>query len=60
MIIRILSSGKCIQYIEIEEAVPTFNLNIQSLSRDKEIIIYTGNHEEHIVAETLNLRSVLI
>lgn len=52
MIIRIFKNGECTRYIEIEEeaALPLFNLILQSLDRDEEVVLYSGDDEEHVVA----------
>lgn len=52
MIIRIFKSDSCTRYIEVDEeaALPLFNLILQSLSRDEEVVLYSDDSEEHIVA----------
>lgn len=52
MIIRIFKSGECMQYIEVEEdaALPLFNLILQTLGADEEVVLYSDDKEEHVVA----------
>lgn len=51
MIIRIFKNGDCTRYIEIEKeaALPLFNLILQSIDRDEEVVLYNGD-EEHVIA----------
>lgn len=52
MIIRIFKQGDCTRYIEIEEeaALPLFNLILQSIATDEEVVLYSGDDEEHVIA----------
>lgn len=52
MIIRIFKKDVCTRYIEIEEeaAVPLFNLILQSLDSDEEVVLFSDDNEEHVVA----------
>lgn len=51
MIIRIFKDGDCLRYIEVEEeaAWQLFNLILQSLGVDEEIVMYSGD-EQRVVA----------
>lgn len=51
MVIRIFKDAACVRYIEVEEeaALPLFNLILQSLDRDEEVVLYNGD-EEHVIA----------
>lgn len=52
MIIRIFKKDTCVRYIEIDEeaALPLFNLILQSLDSDEEVVLYSDDNEEHVVA----------
>lgn len=52
MIIRIFKEDVCTRYIEIEEeaALPLFNLILQSLDSDEEVVLFSDDNEEHVVA----------
>lgn len=52
MIIRIFKKDTCARYIEIEEeaALPLFNLILQSLDSDEEVVLFSDDNEEHVVA----------
>jgi hypothetical protein len=52
MIIRIFKECDCVRYIEIDEeaALPLFNLILQSLDSDEEVVLYSDGNEEHVVA----------
>lgn len=52
MIIRIFKKDVSTRYIEIEEeaALPLFNLILQSLDRDEEVVLFSDDSEEHVVA----------
>ena len=52
MVIRIFKANKCVRYIEAKEdaALPIFNLILQALDADEEVILYADESEEHIVA----------
>lgn len=52
MIIRIFKNGDCTRYIEIEKesALPLFNLILQSIEMDEEVVLYSGDDEEHVIA----------
>ena len=52
MIIRIFKKDTCARYIEIDEeaALPLFNLILQSLDSDEEVVLYSDGNEEHVVA----------
>lgn len=52
MMIRIFKNGDCTRYIEIEEAaaLPLFNLILQSIDGDEEVVLYNGDDEEHVIA----------
>lgn len=52
MIIRIFKNGDCTRYIEIEEAaaLPLFNLILQSLDRDEEVVLYADDSETDVIA----------
>lgn len=52
MIIRIFKNDSCVRYIEIEEeaALPLFNLILQSLDSNEEVVLYADDNEERIIA----------
>lgn len=52
MIIRIYKLGECVRYVEVDEeaALPLFNLILQSLDSDEEVVLYSDDKEEHVVA----------
>ena len=52
MIIRIFKNAKCVRFIEIDEeaALPLFNLILQNLDSDEEVVLYADDNEEHVVA----------
>lgn len=52
MIIRIFKNGACTRYIVIEKeaALPLFNLILQSIDVDEEVVLYNGDDEEHVIA----------
>ena len=52
MIIRIFKNGACARYIEIDEdaALALFNLILQTLDADEEVVLYSDDKEEHAVA----------
>lgn len=52
MVIRIFKKDVCTRYIEIEEevALPLFNLILQSLDSDEEVVLYSNNEEDVVVA----------
>lgn len=52
MIIRIFKKDVSTRYIEIEEeaALPLFNLILQSLDSDEEVVLFSDDSEEHVVA----------
>lgn len=52
MIIRIFKNDSCTRYIEIDEeaALPLFNIILQSLDSDEEVVLYSDGNEEHVVA----------
>lgn len=52
MIIRIFKKDTCVRYIEIDEeaALPLFNLILQSLDSDEEVVLFSDDNEEHVVA----------
>lgn len=52
MIIHIFKSCKCVRTINVdkEAALPLFNLILQALESDEEVILYADESEERIVA----------
>ena len=52
MVIRIFKANKCVRYIEVKEdaALPLFNLVLQSLDSDEEVVLYSDDKEEQVVA----------
>ena len=52
MIIHIFKECKSTRYIKVEEeaALPLFNLILQALESDEEVILYADESEERIVA----------
>ena len=52
MIIRIFKKDACTRYIEIDEeaALPLFNLILQNLDSNEEVVLYADDNEEHVVA----------
>ena len=52
MIIRIFKNGKCVRFIEIDEeaALPLFNLILQNLDSNEEVVLFSDDSEEHVVA----------
>ncbi len=52
MIIRIFKEDVFTRYIEIDEeaALPLFNLILQSLDSDEEVVLFSDDNEEHVVA----------
>lgn len=52
MIIRIFKNASCVRYIEVQEdaALSLFNLILQSLDRDEEVVLYSDDKEENVVA----------
>lgn len=52
MIIHIFKDCKSTRYIKVDEeaALPLFNLILQSMDSDEEVILYADESEEHIVA----------
>jgi hypothetical protein len=52
MIIRIFKNAKCVRFIEIDEeaALQLFNLILQNLDSDEEVVLFSDGSEEHVVA----------
>lgn len=52
MIIRIFKNADCVRYIEIDDdvALNLFNLILQSLDKDEQVVLYSDEDEEHVVA----------
>ena len=52
MIIHIFKECKSTRYIKVEEeaALPLFNLIVQSLDSDEEVILYADEREERVIA----------
>ena len=52
MIIRIFKNSGCVRYIDLDEeaALPLFNLILQSMDVDEQVVLYSDEDEEHVVA----------
>lgn len=52
MVIRIFKDAVCVRYIEVEQeaALPLFNLILQSLGEDEEVVLYSDGDEFHVIA----------
>lgn len=52
MIIHIFKNCKVTRYIKVDEeaALPLFNLILQALESDEEVILYADESEERIIA----------
>lgn len=52
MIIRIFKDASCFRYIEVERetALPLFNLILQSLEVDEEVVLYSDDNESDVIA----------
>lgn len=52
MIIHIFKNCKVSRYIKVDEeaALPLFNLIVQALDADEEVILYADESEERVVA----------
>lgn len=52
MVIRIFKDAACIRYIEVEpeNALPLFNLILQSLGEQEEVVLYSDGDEQHVIA----------